>query len=149
MGGRGGGGGGDQEIDEASLLESPLIQSHDLERDGGGGGGKPSPGSVPRDERRVIMIEELKRQVRLSGPLIGVSMLQYSVQVISVMFVGHLGELPLSGASMATSFASVTGFSVLLGMGSALETLCGQAYGAKEYHMLGVTRNELCLRFYA
>ncbi|KAI6686116.1 hypothetical protein NL676_032029 [Syzygium grande] len=65
-------------------------------------------------------------------------MLQYSVQVISVMFVGHLGELPLSGASMATSFASVTGFSVLLGMGSALETLCGQAYGAKEYHMLGV-----------
>ncbi|XP_030514923.1 protein DETOXIFICATION 16-like isoform X2 [Rhodamnia argentea] len=25
-----------------------------------------------------------------------------------------------------------------LGMGSALETLCGQAYGAKQYHMLGV-----------
>ena len=23
-------------------------------------------------------------------------------------------------------------------MGSALETLCGQAYGAKQYHMLGV-----------
>ncbi|CAL5430923.1 unnamed protein product [Camellia sinensis] len=29
------------------------------------------------------------------------------------MFVGHLGELPLSGASIATSFASVTGFSLL------------------------------------
>ncbi|KAI6686131.1 hypothetical protein NL676_032044 [Syzygium grande] len=114
MGGRGGGGGGgDQEIDEASLLESPLIQSHDLERDDGGGG-KPSPGSVPRDERRVIMIEELKRQARPSGPLIGVSMLQYSVQVISVVFVGHLGELPLSGTSMATSFASVMGFSILV-----------------------------------
>lgn len=25
-----------------------------------------------------------------------------------------------------------------LGMGSALETLCGQAYGAKQYHMLGI-----------
>jgi hypothetical protein len=25
-----------------------------------------------------------------------------------------------------------------LGMASALETLCGQAYGAKQYHMLGV-----------
>ncbi|XP_056165822.1 protein DETOXIFICATION 16-like [Syzygium oleosum] len=84
------------------------------------------------------MIEELKRQASLSGPLIGVNMLQYSVQVISVMFMGHLGELPLSAASMATSFASVTSFSILLGMGSALETLCGQAYGAKEYHMLGV-----------
>jgi MATE family multidrug resistance protein len=30
------------------------------------------------------------------------------------MFVGHLGELSLSGASMATSFASVTGFSLLV-----------------------------------
>ncbi|KAI8010830.1 Tryptophan decarboxylase 2 [Camellia lanceoleosa] len=35
------------------------------------------------------------------------------LQVISVMFVGHLGELPLSGASIATSFASVIGFSLL------------------------------------
>lgn len=84
------------------------------------------------------IIEEAKRQVCLAGPLIGVSLLQYSLQVISIMFAGHLGELSLSSASMATSFASVTGFSVLLGMGSALETLCGQAYGAKQYHMLGI-----------
>ncbi|KAG8089200.1 hypothetical protein GUJ93_ZPchr0011g28254 [Zizania palustris] len=27
---------------------------------------------------------------------------------------------------------------ILLGMASALETLCGQSYGAKQYHMLGV-----------
>ncbi|XP_060171585.1 protein DETOXIFICATION 16-like [Lycium barbarum] len=54
------------------------------------------------------------------------------------MFVGHRGELALSGASLATSFAFVTGFSLLLGMGSALETLCGQAYGAMQHHMLGI-----------
>ncbi|EMS66052.1 MATE efflux family protein 7 [Triticum urartu] len=53
------------------------------------------------------------------------------------MFAGHLGELPLSAASVASSFANVTGFSVLLGMGSALDTLCGQSYGAKQYDMLG------------
>ncbi|XP_043711953.1 protein DETOXIFICATION 33-like [Telopea speciosissima] len=29
-------------------------------------------------------------------------------------------------------------FGIMLGMGSALETLCGQAYGAKQIHMLGV-----------
>ncbi|KAH0692164.1 hypothetical protein KY285_019261 [Solanum tuberosum] len=87
---------------------------------------------------RGEIIEEIKRQLGLAVPLIAVNILQYCLQVISIMFVGHLGELPLSGASMATSFASVTGFSVLLGMGSALETLCGQAYGAKQYHMLGI-----------
>ncbi|PIA33363.1 hypothetical protein AQUCO_04100051v1, partial [Aquilegia coerulea] len=76
-----------------------------------------------------------------------VNLLQYSLQVISIMFIGHLGELALSSASLATSFASVTGFNVLLGMGSALETLCGQAYGAKQDHMLGVhmQRAMLCL----
>ncbi|KAL2558909.1 MATE efflux family protein [Forsythia ovata] len=91
------------------------------------------------------LIGEAKQQLNLAVPLIAVSILQYCLQVISIMFVGHLGELPLSSASMATSFASVTGFSVLishdllkLGMGSALETLAGQAYGAKQYHMLGI-----------
>ncbi|KAL6007399.1 hypothetical protein ACLOJK_032896 [Asimina triloba] len=103
-----------------------------------------------------------------SRGIYGVNLLQKCLQVISVMFVGHLGELALSGASMATSFAGVTGFSVMIaeegtlmgvgenalkqarrkekrarsreamGMASALDTLCGQAYGAKQRHMLGI-----------
>ncbi|XP_062152007.1 protein DETOXIFICATION 16-like isoform X4 [Alnus glutinosa] len=116
---------------ESSGLKSHLIRtqerSHDLEEE-----------EEDCCSRGANFVEEAKMQLRLSGPLIAVSMLQYSLQVISVMFNGHLGQLPLSGASMGSSFASVTGFTVLLGMGSALETLCGQAYGAKQYHMLGV-----------
>ncbi|KAK8962813.1 MATE efflux family protein 5 [Platanthera guangdongensis] len=81
---------------------------------------------------------ELKKQLSLAGPLIASSLLQYILQVISLMFVGHLGRLSLSGASMATSFAGVTGFSVMMGMGSALDTLCGQSFGAKQNHMLGI-----------
>lgn len=84
------------------------------------------------------VVEEVKQQLWLAGPLIAVSLLQYCLQVISVMFVGHLGELPLSGASMATSFAGVTGFSLLLGMASTLDTFCGQAFGAKQHRMVGV-----------
>ncbi|KAG4999322.1 hypothetical protein JHK87_020394 [Glycine soja] len=87
---------------------------------------------------RAELYEEVRKQLWLAGPLISVSMLNYSQQIISVMFVGHLGQLPLSGASMATSFASVTGFSLLVGMASALDTLCGQSYGAKQHHMLGI-----------
>ncbi|XP_050218408.1 protein DETOXIFICATION 16-like isoform X2 [Mercurialis annua] len=81
---------------------------------------------------------ELKKQLNLAGPLVSVNFLIYLLQVISVMFVGHLGELSLAGASMATSFASVTGFSLLKGMASGLDTFCGQSYGAKQYHMLGI-----------
>ncbi|KAJ8553936.1 hypothetical protein K7X08_024614 [Anisodus acutangulus] len=83
-------------------------------------------------------IEELKKQLELAGPLVLASFLQYFLQMISIMFIGHLGEIPLSSATLATSFAGVTGFSFMLGMGSALETLCGQAYGAKQYHMFGI-----------
>lgn len=70
--------------------------------------------------------------------MICVNLLQYSLVVVSNMFVGHLGELELASASIASSFAAVTGSSLLIGMASGLETLCGQAYGAKQYHMLGI-----------
>ncbi|KAF4359744.1 hypothetical protein F8388_008306 [Cannabis sativa] len=60
------------------------------------------------------IVSEVKQQLQLAGPLICVNVLTYCLQVISVMFVGHLGELSLAGASMATSFASVTGFSLLI-----------------------------------
>ncbi|KAL2936053.1 Protein DETOXIFICATION 16 [Bienertia sinuspersici] len=81
---------------------------------------------------------EAKRQIYLAGPLIAVTILQFCIQIISLMFVGHLDELSLSSASLGNSFASVTGFYVLLGMSTALETLCGQSYGARQYEMLGI-----------
>ncbi|KAI9174554.1 hypothetical protein LWI28_019158 [Acer negundo] len=120
----------DQEYSQTNV-ESPLIPSSEK---GLGYGDDHSPTKNKYCEITV----ELKKQMGLAGPLVVVSFLQSSLLMISVMFVGHLGELSLASASMATSFAGVTGFSFMLGMGSALETLCGQAYGAKQYHMLGI-----------
>ncbi|XP_030940730.1 protein DETOXIFICATION 16-like isoform X1 [Quercus lobata] len=88
--------------------------------------------------KRKEIVEEVKKQLWLAGPLFSVGLLFYSIQAISVMFVGHLGELALSGASLATSFASVTGFNLLMGLGCALDTLCGQSFGAMQFHMLGI-----------
>ncbi|GFS32778.1 MATE efflux family protein [Actinidia rufa] len=69
--------------------------------------------------------------------MVAVTLSQYLLQVVCTMMVGHLGELSLSSTAMAVSLSSVTGFSFLLGMSCALETLCGQAYGAQQYHKLG------------
>ncbi|KAE8679751.1 putative MATE efflux family protein [Hibiscus syriacus] len=57
--------------------------------------------------------------------------------VVSMTMAGHLGELPLSGIAIATAFCNVTGFSLLCGLSGGLETLNGQAYGAKQYHRIG------------
>lgn len=42
------------------------------------------------------------------------NLLQYSITIVSIIYVGHLGELELSSASIATSFASVTGYTLLV-----------------------------------
>ncbi|XP_010279418.1 PREDICTED: protein DETOXIFICATION 12-like [Nelumbo nucifera] len=84
-----------------------------------------------------VFVEEVKRVGFIAGPMVAVTVSQYLLQVISVMMVGHLGELALSSAAIASSLTGVTGFSLLLGMASALETLCGQAYGAQQYRKLG------------
>ncbi|KAG7651315.1 Multi antimicrobial extrusion protein [Arabidopsis thaliana x Arabidopsis arenosa] len=83
-------------------------------------------------------LRETKKLSYIAGPMIAVNSSMYVLQVISIMMVGHLGELFLSSTAIAVSFCSVTGFSVVFGLASALETLCGQANGAKQYEKLGV-----------
>ncbi|KAB1210947.1 MATE efflux family protein 7 [Morella rubra] len=85
-----------------------------------------------------VVVKELKMVSYVAAPMVAVTVLQYLLQVVSLMMVGHLDELSLSGVSVAASFTSVTGFSLLFGMAGASETLCGQAYGAEQYQKLGI-----------
>ncbi|KAJ7975180.1 Protein DETOXIFICATION [Quillaja saponaria] len=119
--------------DQKASLQSPLIQISL----GDGLDGVRERNKEKGIERNEIF-EEVRKQFWLAAPLMSVTLLQCCFQAISVMFVGHLGELAQYGASMATSLASVNGFSLLLGMASALDTLCGQAYGAKQHRTLGI-----------
>ncbi|KAI9120135.1 hypothetical protein K1719_008783 [Acacia pycnantha] len=82
--------------------------------------------------------QEVKRILCIAGPVIPVLSSQFFLQIIAIMIAGHLDKLSLSGTALATSIAGVTGFSFLVGMASGLETLCGQAYGAKQYKTLGI-----------
>ncbi|GLT28859.1 hypothetical protein SLA2020_037630 [Shorea laevis] len=87
---------------------------------------------------RGAFVGELKKEVALAAPMVASTVFNYLMQVASVIIVGHLGQIPLSSAAIATSLTNVTGFSLLSGMAGGLETLCGQAYGARQYHKLGV-----------
>jgi multidrug resistance protein, MATE family len=52
---------------------------------------------------------------RVALPMAAVSLSQYAVQVASNMMVGHLpGVLPLAASAIATSLATVSGFSLLV-----------------------------------
>ncbi|CAN6464422.1 unnamed protein product [Victoria cruziana] len=81
---------------------------------------------------------ESKRLWYLAGPAIFTSVCQYSLGAITQAFAGHVGTLELAAISIENSVIAGLSFGVMLGMGSALETLCGQAYGAGQLDMLGV-----------
>ncbi|KAM3760297.1 hypothetical protein ACB098_01G182800 [Castanea mollissima] len=70
------------------------------------------------EEKRWVIIplafvQELKKASSIAAPMVVVSILQYLLQVVSIIMVGHLGELSLSGVAIATSLTNVTGFSLL------------------------------------
>ncbi|XP_020219802.1 protein DETOXIFICATION 21 isoform X2 [Cajanus cajan] len=62
----------------------------------------------------------------------------FGISVISQAFVGHIGSVELAGFALVVTVLLRFALGILLGMSSALSTLCGQAYGAKEYGMMGV-----------
>ncbi|XVF78551.1 hypothetical protein PTKIN_Ptkin14bG0143400 [Pterospermum kingtungense] len=95
--------------------------------------------------RRVLDLEEANNQVFLSLPMILCNVSYFSITLVSVMFAGHLGELELASATLANSWANITGFSFMIGLSGGLETLCGQGFGAKLYRMLGLHLQASCI----
>ncbi|KAK9698628.1 hypothetical protein RND81_08G119000 [Saponaria officinalis] len=83
-------------------------------------------------------IKEAKSITHLALPLILTGLLLYSRSMISMLFLGHIGELALAGGSLAIGFANITGYSILSGLAMGMEPICGQAFGAKKYKTLGL-----------
>lgn len=76
---------------------------------------------------------------RLSLPIIFSYILQNSIPLASVYSLGHLGPTELAASALSNMFATVTGWSVAMGMATALDTLCSQAFtGASNLHAVGV-----------
>ncbi|CAM0871818.1 unnamed protein product [Alopecurus aequalis] len=82
--------------------------------------------------------EESKKLWVIVAPAIFSRVVTFSMNVITQAFAGHLGDLELAAISIANTVVVGFNFGLMLGMASALETLCGQAFGAKKYHMMGV-----------
>lgn len=93
---------------------------------------------------------ESKNLWRLSWASIIVMLFNFMLSLVSQMFVGHLGELALAGASIANVGIQGLAYGIMLGMASAVQTVCGQAYGAKKYKSMGIVcQRALILHFIA
>nr|GMD19498.1 protein DETOXIFICATION 29-like [Ipomoea batatas] len=81
---------------------------------------------------------ESKKLWYLAAPAICNLVSQHSINAVTQIFAGHVGDIQLAAVAVQISLISGFAFSILYGMGSALQTLCGQAFGAKRPEMLGI-----------
>ncbi|XP_073043996.1 protein DETOXIFICATION 49-like isoform X2 [Primulina eburnea] len=79
-----------------------------------------------------LLLQESVSIARIALPMILTGLLLYSRSIISMLFLGRLGDLALAGGSLAVGFANITGYSVLSGLAMGMEPICGQAFGAKK-----------------
>ncbi|XP_047052975.1 protein DETOXIFICATION 33-like [Lolium rigidum] len=82
--------------------------------------------------------DECKNLWQIAGPVILTGVFQFLIGFITAAFVGHIGKVELAAVSIVNGVIEGLAFGLLLGMGSALETLCGQAVGAGQLHTLGI-----------
>lgn len=88
-------------LEEGLLVKEKLLEENNIE---------------VRDEevKWDVIWMEIKRIGYLAGPMASVTLSQYLLQVISMMMVGHLGQLYLSSTAIAVSLATVTGLTLLV-----------------------------------
>ncbi|RDX63312.1 Protein DETOXIFICATION 48, partial [Mucuna pruriens] len=104
----------------------------------------PSPDDQVQDELHRWptlneAIAEMKAIGKISVPTCITGLILYSRAMISMIFLGYLGEMELAGGSLSIGFANITGYSVISGLAMGMEPICGQAYGAKQWKILGLT----------
>uniref|UniRef100_A0A0E0K711 Protein DETOXIFICATION n=1 Tax=Oryza punctata TaxID=4537 RepID=A0A0E0K711_ORYPU len=85
-----------------------------------------------------VFTAESRRLWAIGAPIAFNVICLYGTNSTTQIFVGHIGNRELSAVAIGLSVVSNFSFGFLLGMGSALETLCGQAFGAGQVAMLGI-----------
>jgi MATE family multidrug resistance protein len=89
------------------------------------------------DSGTTVRSEQLKI-FSLAWPVGATFILQSSAQQMTIIFVGQLGALELGAASMANMWINITGMSIIYGGMSAYDTLGSQAFGARNYELVGL-----------
>ncbi|KAG6516818.1 hypothetical protein ZIOFF_027298 [Zingiber officinale] len=85
------------------------------------------------------LAEEMREIGKISVPAAVTGLMLYSRGMISMLFLGYLGELELAAGSLAIGFANITGYAVLSGLAMGMEPICAQAFGADRRRLLGLT----------
>ncbi|KAL8227927.1 hypothetical protein R6Q57_015511 [Mikania cordata] len=82
--------------------------------------------------------EESKKIWRVALPGVISRVGAFGTIVVTQSFIGHISGVDLAGYALVQTLSVRFVNGILLGMSSATETLCGQAFGAGQHHMMGI-----------
>lgn len=91
-----------------------------------------------RNDLKQRIWNEVKLTWRIAFPSILSRITSFGQILVTQSFLGHVGEIELASFALVQSIFLRFVNGILLGMASATETLCGQAFGAGHYHMMGI-----------
>ncbi|CAE7668797.1 DTX16, partial [Symbiodinium pilosum] len=84
-------------------------------------------------------------QLRLSAPICLGLLANRFMATTATVIVGHLGEKDLAAVGLAVSLANVSGYSILVGIATTLQTTTGQAFGARNFEEVSLSLQRCCL----
>ncbi|KAF8880035.1 hypothetical protein BD779DRAFT_1612809 [Infundibulicybe gibba] len=82
--------------------------------------------------------EELRILTKYALPVFGTHLLEYSLVMVSVISIGHLSTTALAAISLGSMTASVSGFSMIQGIASALDTMLPSAWTSPQPQLVGL-----------
>eukprot|EP00890_Picochlorum_soloecismus_P004894 jgi/Picsp_1/5405/NSC_02765-R1_mate efflux family protein len=102
-----------------------------------GRGGLSGTGACATSENDPKTIP-FRKLLRLTIPLSSANVVFFIINLVNIAFVGKLGKFELAVSVLALSVYNIIGLATVMGNNTALEPLCGQAYGAKKYKLVGI-----------
>lgn len=85
-----------------------------------------------------LIREECVILVKYSLPVFVTHLLEYSLIVASVVSIGHVSTVALAAATLGSMTASVSGYTIIQGLSSALDTLLPAAWASGQPQMVGL-----------
>ncbi|KAH6779518.1 MATE efflux family protein [Perilla frutescens var. hirtella] len=112
-------------MDDNSIQESLLISPN-------------AEAEAEAEDLKGRIREESKKIWRIAMPSVIARVSSFGTIVVTQSFIGHISAVDLAGYALVQTLSVRFVNGILIGMSSATETLCGQAFGAKQYHMMGI-----------
>ncbi|CCG22826.1 hypothetical protein CORT_0B11270 [Candida orthopsilosis Co 90-125] len=89
-------------------------------------------------EPKTSLLRETRLLLKFAVPIVITFLLQYSLTFASVLSVGRLGSTELAAVSLSSMTANISGYAIIQGVSTCLDTLCAQAFGRKEFNQVGI-----------